>query len=358
MEDTEQLDPISAAVQDMVKNQSPETPAEAPVQAVKQEQEVEQEQVETQEAATETEATEPEVISFGEPDEQPEQVEEKFKELTSQRDALLEKLKEKENAQVFANEQIRKLNDFVLNGGQIDRNFWELQEKDYDSVDFSKDQDLLRVLKDEYMLISGLSEKEAARMLAKTYPALHDKESADEDDVFDEMIQLKSAVKAGLPKLQDLKSRAALPKEDKEAQRRNQEALQVYQAEADKALSAIKEFKVQLSDDFAIKISKDKESEKHLRNLILYPENQSSYFVDNYVKDGKPNFQRFAEDEFFRRHRDAIIKTAYNQGLSAGTKSVIQKELRQENPSGPKEKQTANNSLADYSLKLKQQLNS
>lgn len=350
MAEQDEFDAMSKA---MLESVSPETTAEAPVQEVpKAEEAVEPTgQVAGQaaegvtEGASDSEPEGPITISFGEEAEKSAEVSKELQEIISQRDAALARLEEKEKTNVFANEQLRKLNDYVLNGGKIDKNFWDLQEKDYSQVDFGNEQGLMSVLKDKLMLVDGLTDREAERMINKQYPTLSDKEgrdSADEDEVLDEMLALKTTVRGELPKLQELQNRAALPKEDKEAQRRAQESLQLYQAEADKALSGIDKFELKLADGFSVNIAKDKETEKSLRNLILYPENQSSYFVDNYVKDGKVDFQRFAQDEFYRIHRERIVKTAFDQGVSQGKKEVIQRELRQENPTVQKSNQSQN----------------
>lgn len=364
MEETKELDAMSNAIREMAEKQVPETSVEAPEQEVEKPTEVSSESVSdtaqepAQEGAQEEEKpveNESEItLNFGEEAEQAAVVSEELKELISQRDALLAKLEEKESAQVFANEQIRKLNDYVLNGGKIDKNFWELQEKNYSEVDFKDDKSLLSVLKDKFMLLDGLTDSEANRMIQKQFAALSDKESADEDDIFDEMIQLKSLVRSELPKLQEIQNKASLPKEDKEAARRAEESMKLYQAEADKALGGISNFKLNLSDDLSLNIAKDKETEKSLRNLILYPENQQRYFVDNYVKDGKVDFERFANDEFFRIHKERIVKTAFNQGVSKGEKNILQKELRQENPQTQKSGDTQTDAKL-WQEKLKQQ---
>jgi len=344
MAEQDEFDAMSRA---MLESVSPETTAEAPVEEVPNPEAVaETNAPEVNSGATDGATVETEgpiTISFGEEVEKSAEVSKELKEIIAQRDAALARLEEKEKTNVFANEQLRKLNDYVLNGGKIDKNFWDLQEKDYSQVDFTNDQSLMSVLKDKLMLVDGLTDREADRMIKKQYPTLSDKEgrdSADEDDILDEMLALKTTVRGELPKLQEIQNRAALPKEDKEAQRRAQESLQLYQAEADKALSGIDKFELKLTDGFAVNLAKDKETEKSLRNLILYPENQSSYFVDNYVKDGKVDFQRFAQDEFFRIHRERIVKTAFDQGVSYGKKEVIQKELRQENPTVQKSNQS------------------
>lgn len=249
-----------------------------------------------------------------------------------------EKLKNS-SSDVFASEELRVANEFVKNGGNI-QDFFRAQTINTE-VDFGNDQSMLDLLKSKYITLDGFTEKEADRLINKKFEALVDKDTADEDDIIDARIELKSAAKEAQPKLEDFKSKATFSKPDPELIKQQQAQLDKWKSETNVRLSQIKNFKFDLADDFPINVNLDKESYNYISSLLLQPENLQSYWVDRYEKDGVTDVEGFSRDRFIELHAEKLIKTAYAQGVSAGEKKFAQRELRQENPDSTKKRSTS-----------------
>ncbi len=233
----------------------------------------------------------------------------------------------------FADERIAKINEYVKSGGEINETFWKLQAKNYNNVDFSNDQTLINAIKDKYTLVDGFTEKEADRLIQKNFPSVLDKENADPDELIDEIISLKSATKDALPKLQELQKKAALPEISKERIAAQERAVENYRINALTSLKDIKSFDIPLSEEYNFKVGIDQNNYEALKDLIADPQRQETYFVDNYRKeDGSVNFKQFAEDEYFRRNKVAILKAAFAKGMERGKATTIQTELLNERP--------------------------
>lgn len=349
----DQFDKLSAAMREKFGGEEAPTSEAAPVEETPVEEPQEAQEASAQEQPQEAPQEE---APAAEPSEQPEEegtptftfgeaaepAAEDVGTLKEQIELLQKQKEELEQQEVFANEQMKALNEYVRSGGEINESFWKVQNLDVDT-NFSDDNSMLSTLKNKYTLIDGLTESEADRMLRRKYPNIYDKEGADEEDVLDDRINLKAAAKGELPKLKEFKQKSTLPQVDAQAIERQQQALKEYQLEASRAVNSIDKFDFHLTEDFPIQVNIDKDSRALISDLVVNPENQQNYFVNEYAKDGKVDFNKFAKDQFIKLHFEKLLQTAYAQGESAGVKKTVQQELRQENPKGePRKAANAN----------------
>lgn len=301
------------------------------------------------------EPQEPEVpeLTFGNNDPaEPVQTVEEIQELLSVALKDLEKAKQS-STEVFANEQMRAMNEYVKNGGVINKEFLELQEKDYTNVDFNKSDALLSVLMDKYKF-EGFSQAESQRLAEKNFGAVLNPDEYDDEEVMDAKMDLKLAVKQALPQLQERKEKVMMPASDPKAVQKQQENINRYKAEATVAVNGINSFTLNLSDDFPIKANIDAESKRQISNLVVNPENQATYFADNYLSDdGKIDFESFARDEYIRLHFDSLMRAAFDQGKSVGSKTTVRTEMQQENPDISRKRASAPAGSEDWKAGMK-----
>ena len=200
---------------------------------------------------------------------------------------------------------------------------------------------MISLLRTKLTILDGFTDSEANRYLERKFESLIDKDSADQDDIIDARIELKAAIKEAKPKLDKFKENASFSKPDPELIKKKQAEFDKWKSDTNVRLSQIKKFDFQLSDDFPISVNMDNESYKYISSLLLQPENLNSYWVDRYEKDGVTDVESFSRDRFIELHAEKLIKTAFAQGVSAGEKKAIQRELRQENPEGSKKRSKA-----------------
>jgi hypothetical protein len=117
----------------------------------------------------------------GEKKENPsEDIQEQLKALREQNKALLEE-KERLASESDLDPRVKKINDWLKNGGELTREFWELQNKNYDNINFSDSKQSLSVLKDKLKYVDGLDEEEISYHIEKNYPILSGAEEALDD---------------------------------------------------------------------------------------------------------------------------------------------------------------------------------
>jgi hypothetical protein len=314
-----------------LKNAHLQMTGQAPVAPQPQEAPVEESEEQAEESVA-PESSDSVVFDFsGEEPSAPQP--ENIDELKEQIKALIEERERLKNEKPFADQRIQKLNEYVKVGGNIDRRFWELQEKNYDNVDFKSKDGAVNILKDKLIYSDGLDESEAERVISRRYSGLF---SDDEDEVQDALLDARIEVKKNLDELKTVQEKALLPKIDETQRKQQEDAVRIYQADASNALSGIESVKINLSDDLPVEVPLKGELRNYIASVVTKPENQARFFVDNYVmEDNKVDFQKFVRDFTFLKHGEQLVKRAYQQGLAHGEKSVA-KELRQEPATTPK----------------------
>lgn len=268
------------------------------------------------------------VVSFAEEGEEP-QVEDvsTYKE---QNKTLLEEIERlKSNSQL--DPRISKLNEYVKGGGEINASFWELQNKDYTSLNVKEPKEALSAYKDKLKYIDGLDNDEVDFYIKKNFPALGGfDEDADDEEIQEESMKLRMEVKTALPKLKDYQEKVAMPKVDHNRAEQEKRNLDMYRAHSSSKLDEIKFFEMDLGS-VKLNIPFEGKGREFARSVITEPENQAKFFAQRYVsKDtGDLDYQRFARDMYELENRDKIHAAILNQGKSMGKKEALE-ELQPE----------------------------
>lgn len=254
----------------------------------------------------------------------------------------------------FADERVAKINEYVRNGGEINETFWKLQSKNYS--DLKSEDQLLSALKDKYTLVDGFTEVEAQRLIAKNYPNLIDRDNADPDELTDEVISLKASSKTFLKELSELQSKVLLPNVSKAQLEQRAAQVEAYRTYASVKVNEIKGFEVPLMDNYTMRINIDKANHDLVKDLVVNPEKQEQFFLDNYSNEkGEIDIKKFAEDEYFRRNRVPLLRAALAKGIELGKKQAVSTELLNEKPNSDKQRAqvsqvdaTANHNLQTF----------
>jgi hypothetical protein len=235
--------------------------------------------------------------------------------------------------------RIEKLNQIIQNGGDINQSVWEMQSKDYAAVNISDSNSALEVLKDKLKYIDGDDQELVNFYLDKNYPVLRGKKTEDDfdsDGEFaaqkrEEEMVLRKEAKGHLGSLKEFQEKMRLPEApNHQYQKQQEEALRSYQAEATTKLNEIQQFDVELDAETKLRFPFVGEGKEFAKSIIANPENQSQFFISRYAKDGKVDYQSFAEDMWFLNNRPKVFNHLFAQGKSAGKKEAI-KELQGEN---------------------------
>jgi hypothetical protein len=270
---------------------------------------------------------------------------------------------------VFFNEESRKLDEYLRNGGEINQDFLDYRELDFDNVDLSSNDNVLDVVKKGIML-DGFTEKEATLLIEDKYSALFatDLDDASESELrtFDlAQLNAKMEAKKMLPKLKERKQAIMKPKVEaasnqptKEQVEQNRLAQEAYQRDAQTSIDKFLKsgLDIQVDKDVTVNVKATKENTEYVRELVASAEKRNSYFVDNYQnEDGSVNFDKFTEMTFIQRNLEAYKSALINQGIAIGQEKVVTGDLNQIKPRLGKKsssgKRTSSNSALDAWLK-------
>lgn len=253
-----------------------------------------------------------------------EEFEKTVQELREQNKLLLEE-KQKLETREDLDPRVKKLNEWLKSGGDFDRNFWELQNKDYTKVNFDDTQQGIEVLSDKLRYVDGLDEEEIKYHLEKNYPILTGVEEALEDrEERDERMKLRMEVKPSVPKLEEIKNKAQIPNVDHNRQEEYEKQVNLYRAEASAKFDEIKHLDIEIDADNKLRLPITGEAEKFARSIIVEPENQAQFFLSRYSnEDGSTNWGRFKTEMYYLENRPRIEKAIFSQGKSSGKKEIL-----------------------------------
>ena len=267
--------------------------------------------------------------------------------------------------EVFFNEESRKLDEYLRNGGEINQDFLDYRELDFDNVDLSSNDNVLDVVKKGFML-DGFTEKEATLLIEDKYSALFatDLDDASESELrtFDlAQLNAKMEAKKTLPKLKERKQAIMKPKVEaasnqptKEQVEQNRLAQETYQRDAQTSMDKFLKsgLDIQVDKDVTVNVKATKENTEYVRELVASAEKRNSYFVDNYQnEDGSVNFDKFHEMTFIQRNLEAYKSALISQGIAIGQEKVVTGDLNQIKPKLGKKsssgKRTSSNTALD-----------
>ena len=244
--------------------------------------------------------------------------------LKAQNKALLEEIENlKNNSNI--DPRIAKMNEYVKNGGEINANFWELQNKDYSNIDLKDSKQALSALKDKLKYLDGFESDEIDFHIEKNYPILGGfEDDADDAEIREESMKLRMGMKDALPKLKEYQSKVSMPKVDNNRREQAEKQLNMYRAHSSSKLDEIKSFDVQLDADTTISIPFTGEGRQFARSIITEPENQAKFFSTRYTTEkGELDYNKWARDLYEMENRDKIHAGIYAQGKSSGKKEIL-----------------------------------
>lgn len=240
----------------------------------------------------------------------------------------------KESKFEYANEQIRKLDELAKNGVEINEEFWKWQSLNIEGYDVKDKTQALELRRMELSLENpDLEPHEVERLLKRSYKALFDNEIDVEDDEYlDALSDLSIDAKKSRAKLKEHKDNIQLPKVDlskkEEEQRLQKEAVDRFLEDVRTNVTNFKGFEIPLDEGLNINYNvEDPKAKEFLQSAIA---NDTTFFRDNYVKEGKVDYGRLNRDLTIIRDFEKISKVIYQQGISKGKESIV-KDL--ENPS-------------------------
>lgn len=235
----------------------------------------------------------------------------------------------------FYNDISRKVDEMLRNGIELNEKTFKYQSLDFDSLDIKGDVNLaMDLIEQELEDVQKLEPDEIARIMRKEFPLLY--ADIDEDDAEQvaerdgQILDAKIRAKKALPELKEFQKQILLPKVEqksnepsKEEIQARQQALENYRKDAGAAVSNFKGLELNLGNDVAIKVEANNNNMGYVKELVTNPEKQSSYFADNYLKDGKVDFDGLARDTFILKNFDAIIKEVGLQQRAIGKEEAL-----------------------------------
>ena len=244
--------------------------------------------------------------------------------LKEQNKALLDE-KEKLTQRDELDPRVKQLDAWLKSGGDFNKNFWELQNKDYTKVNFSDSQSSIDALSDKLRYVDGLDEEEVKYHLEKNYPILSGVQEAEDDgETRDERMKLRMEVKPALPKLEEVQKKAKIPNVDHNRQQEYDRQLNVYRAEASSKFDEIKFLDIEIDAEHKLRLPMAGEAEKFARSIVTEPENQTTFFIDRYTDpQGKTDYGKFKTEVYYLENRQKIEKAIFMQGKSAQKKEML-----------------------------------
>jgi hypothetical protein len=251
---------------------------------------------------------------------------------------LLEENAKLKESPKYASPIVAKINDYIANGGEINQQFWELQSKDYSSVDTKNSESALNALKDLYKFDEGLDDTTVEKILRKEFPILtgrKEEDEYDEDDKDDELVSLMRKAKNAIPKLQEIQDKAKLPESNerqKEAKEKYEKAIHIYKAQSRQSMNEYEGLTIELDDTLKVRASLTPETRKFVESIVTEPQNQGeAFFIKRYrSENGTIDYNKFASEMQLLSEFPQISRKIFQQGLKRGEKAAISRELRQE----------------------------
>lgn len=248
---------------------------------------------------------------------------------------LRKEIEDLKRRSVFANAAVEKLNEHVLRGGKIDSVFWDMQTKDYGSIDekaLRDDKTALGLYRDSLRYVEGLDDKMVERQLRKEFPILSGHLGEDEydpEDLEDERLLLFRSSRSGLEKLREKSEAMRLPDVSADRKLEISRAMDAYRSESRVALRNYEGLSLHLSDGVEVKIKPGVDTMNAVRSIVVNPEEQGdAFFKKRYLKDGKVDYVKFASEMQILSDFQAISRAIFEQGMARG-KASIKKVLKQ-----------------------------
>ena len=194
---------------------------------------------------------------------------------------------EENSVPVYANEEVREIDEFVRNGGKLQDYFKAIAPVEYDSIDITKEDNQKKVLK-EYLKTQGYNDTRIDRKLERYEDAGVLEEEAEEALEF-----LKDA---------SSKNKERLLEEQETFARQQKEEQQKYIDSVVKEINSITEIR-------GIKIPK--EDKARLAEYMFKPDSSGqTQYVKDFVKDPK----NVIGAAYFTMKGDALLGAAKNEG--------------------------------------------
>lgn len=256
----------------------------------------------------------------------PEVVEPNLDEIRAQlREELAKEYESKKPS--FANETIAKLNELASSGINIDSpDFWKWQYTDLDKYDTSNTQQALELRRLELELENpNLNERQIARLLKRSYPALFDESMDAQDTEYQEAMEdLSIDATKSVTKLKKHKESVQLPKVNLQEKEQNEASAKIaheaFLKEVRQNVQSYAEEPIKLDKDLEIKYIPSDDTKKFVESSIV---NNQTWFVDNYVNENKVDYARLRRDMARIHDFDKIVKAVYEQGISVGKEQVV-----------------------------------
>ena len=194
---------------------------------------------------------------------------------------------EENSVPVYANEEVKEIDEFVRNGGKLQDYFKAIAPVEYDSIDITREDNQKKVLK-EYLKTQGYSDTRIDRKLERYEDAGVLEEEAEEALEF-----LKDA---------SSKNKERLLEEQETFARQQKEEQQKYIDSVVKEINSITEIR-------GIKIPK--EDKARLAEYMFKPDSSGqTQYVKDFVKDPK----NVIGAAYFTMKGDALLGAAKNEG--------------------------------------------
>jgi len=332
-EDTPEGETVEQPVEEQTE-QPVEAQTKQPVEEVQQESSLKEETTDTPPQQEKVETPEPQVV---EPN------------LDEIRAQLREELAREYEGQKpsFANETIARLNELASSGIDIDSpDFWKWQYTDVDKYDTSNTQQALELRRLELELENpNLNERQIARLLKRSYPALFDESLDAQDTEYQEAMEdLSIDATRSVTKLKKHKESVQLPKVDLQQKEQNEVAAkaahEAFLKDVRQSVQSYTEEPIKLDKNLEIKYIPSDDTKKFVESSIV---NNQTWFVDNYVNENKVDYARLRRDMARIYDFDKIVKTVYEQGISVGKEQVVDNlENASENVTSQKQQKAQN----------------
>lgn len=194
---------------------------------------------------------------------------------------------EENSVPVYANEEVKEIDEFVRNGGKLQDYFKAIATVEYESIDITREDNQKKVLK-EYLKTQGYSDTRIDRKLERYEDAGVLEEEAEEALEF-----LKDA---------SVKNKERLLEEQETFARQQKEEQQKYIDSVVKEINSITEIR-------GIKIPK--EDKARLAEYMFKPDSSGqTQYVKDFVKDPK----NVIGAAYFTMKGDALLGAAKNEG--------------------------------------------
>ena len=194
---------------------------------------------------------------------------------------------EENSVPVYANEEVKEIDEFVRNGGKLQDYFKAIAPVEYESIDITREDNQKKVLK-EYLKTQGYSDTRIDRKLERYEDAGVLEEEAEEALEF-----LKDA---------SVKNKERLLEEQETFARQQKEEQQKYIDSVVKEINSITEIR-------GIKIPK--EDKARLAEYMFKPDSSGqTQYVKDFVKDPK----NVIGAAYFTMKGDALLGAAKNEG--------------------------------------------